>query len=115
MRVKNFNGVEFDYNLLEMMITHQFDIAVFHVAGPLDERNVLEAHQAGKKIIVLKRFAADNNLHMIYENLRKAGIPSCLKMGNAFEMTKKITDLLAKQFSVASGPEPEAFTSPSQI
>jgi len=103
MRVRKFNEIEFDYNLLEMMITHQFDVAVFHVAGPLDERTVLEAHQARQKVIVLERVDASDYLSGIYQNLRKAGVPNCLKMGSEFEMTRKITDLLAK-----------VFTSPSQ-
>ncbi|MBU1323074.1 hypothetical protein KKE75_03390 [Patescibacteria group bacterium] len=103
MRVKSFDGLYFEGNLLKTIEENNFDVTVFHVAGFLDERNVLEAQHAGKKIIVLKKVSADNDLLIIYQNLRKAGVPNCLKMGSEFEMTRKITDLLAK-----------VFTSPSQ-
>lgn len=99
MEVTIFDETVFEYNLLQTIENCNFDIVVFHVVGPIDQRNVLEAYQAGKKIITLNRVSPDNDLLEIYHNLRKAGIPSCLKLGNASEMTRKITDLLAQQFS----------------
>lgn len=98
MTVVNSTGLYFQGNLLETIKENNIDIAIFHTTTDLDAENVLEAHQAGKKIIVLERANPTSDLALIYKNLRSKGIPSCVKWGNEFEMTQKITDFLAKQF-----------------
>lgn len=104
MEVTTYVRIFFEGSLLQKINECNFDITVFHVAGSIEADKVLEAHEAGEKIIVLERMnAVTDELTESYNNLRKAGIPMCPKLGNAFEMTKKITDLMAQQFSEPTG------------
>lgn len=89
------------YSLPEIMDSGKFDIAVFHVGGVIDERNVLLAKQAGHNLVVLERAIDETKkdkygLADSYRRIRDAGISTCIKLGDEKTMTLEVVNLVAE-------------------
>lgn len=84
---EGFSKVELDTvvpdNLLEIMDKKGIESAIIHPSNSIEEASILKAHEAGKKIVVIKRrvpiIAEDIPM---YDRLGEAGVPLIDKSTN---------------------------------
>lgn len=89
-------STEVPHNLFETMEQRGIDSAILHTSSLLVETPILEAHEAGKKIIVIKRNPpATSDEAEMYSRFERAGIVTVEKNITCFETA---LNLLSKMF-----------------
>lgn len=89
-------GSNIGWNLIPIFKEKQLDMIVIHVnsnAAVFFEETLIKTHGDGYKLLVLE--SSMNQTKNEYENIRKTGIPTCVKFGNEKEMTLKILNKIA--------------------
>ena len=82
--------------LLEFMNNNGLDAAIIHTSNPEDEKNIMKANDAGKKILIITRDPLTKDEIAFYENLEQKGVATITKGGST--SIKELVDPLEELF-----------------